>query len=244
MNQTTEFLEAFAQWQETGALDLSASVTVQMDETGPFILFIYAEAANHPAAFDAFYNITSYTQYIPPTNGTLTQVLALAGAAFESSIRTYGETLTHVTDADTMVDIYNIFAAEIASLPDGATATWVPTAVSKNTVVQGENNGGNIIGLSPVAQQLQEWFIVWTDSSQDAQIYEIAAAITEKTTAACQERGTLLPYLFMNTAGNTQDVLDSFGADNVATIKAVAAEYDPTQFFQKLQNKGYLIRDL
>lgn len=245
LNQTSEFLSALAKYQETGESDRKASVTIQMQENGPFILLCYLGAADKPAAFDAFYNISPYTQYVAPVNGTLKAVLSLSAASFPSgNIRFYGETYSHRFSANYSIDAYEIFAAEIANLPSGATGTWVPTAISDYAISQSDKFGGNVLGLEPVSQLWHEWFIMWTDTSQDEEIYTIAASITEKVVAAAEDAGVLLPYIFMNTAGNTQNVLGSFGEDNVAFIKKVAAKYDPAEVFQKYQNKGYLIRDL
>lgn len=222
-----------------------SSVSIQMQETGPFVLLQYSKPAESPAAFDAFYKIPDAQQLIPPTNGSLVSLLEATGGGFEPvGIRTYGETFSHKVDAAFMVEAYDIFAAEIAKLPEGASGSWVPNPVSTNVAKRGERNGGNVIGLTPVPQQWHEWFIAWTDASLDDQITAICDRITAKLTAAAKARGVLLPYLFMNTAGSNQKVLQSFGRKNVETIKKAAAKYDPDGVFQNLQNKGHLVKDL
>ena len=42
------------------------------------------------------------------------------------------------------------------------------------------------------------------------------------------------PFLYMNYAGRFQDVITSYGAENVEFLKRVAAAYDPDQVFQRL----------
>lgn len=44
-----------------------------------------------------------------------------------------------------------------------------------------------------------------------------------------------------NDASRDQNPLASYGAANVAKLKAVARKYDPSQVFQKLQNDGFLL---
>ena len=48
----------------------------------------------------------------------------------------------------------------------------------------------------------------------------------------------------MNDAGYKQKVLKSFGAGNIAKLKRISRLYDPRQVFQKLQNNGFLLRDV
>lgn len=199
---------------------------------------------SHPDIFDAFYNITSFDQLVPPTNGTFIELLNLQNLAFpKAHVRTYGETLSHTVDADFVVEAYEIFANHTANLPPGASAAWVPIAMAAN-VAGGSQANENVLGLSAVPQQWHEWYMVWDDASHDEEILELAENITASLTSAAELKGVLLPYLFMNTAGTGQRVLESFGEGNVNIIKDVASKYDPTAAFQKLQNDGYLLRDL
>lgn len=245
-NQTDEFLHAFAAYQETGQLDTLSSITVQMQENASYALLQYSKPTTHPPVFDAFYNISEFTQFYPPTNGTFSDLMAVANAAFSSdaTVRMYGETFSHKVDADFMVEAHDIFARETAQLPAGVSSIWVPTAIPANVAEHGQQRGGNLLGVEEVAQQWHEWFFLWDDSNQDEQIHELSRTITAKLTAAAKTRGVLLPYLFMNTAGTNQDVLGSFGEENVKTIKKVARKYDPERVFQRLQNDGYLVRDI
>ena len=82
------------------------------------------------------------------------------------------------------------------------------------------------------------------DLAQDTTIWDISQRITQRCTDAVKANDLSLPYLFMNTAGKEQDVLSSYGAENVEFIKATAAKYDPRRVFQSLQNDGFLIRNL
>lgn len=56
-----------------------------------------------------------------------------------------------------------------------------------------------------------------------------------------KRRGTYSPFLYVNYAGQEQNPLCGYGSENVAFIKAVAEEYDPTGVFQKLMPGGFKI---
>jgi hypothetical protein len=86
-------------------------------------------------------------------NGSLLDVLAISGSRFVTGdIRVYGETFSHVGDADLMDELYNIFVEETANLPVNVSGTWVPNPVSATVATIGQQYGGNLLGLSEVAQ--------------------------------------------------------------------------------------------
>ncbi|KAI0854123.1 FAD-binding domain-containing protein [Daldinia vernicosa] len=244
-NQTSDFLRAVAEYQKEGQLDPSSSISVQLLESGPTILLLYNEPVQQAKAFDAFYALGTYQPIVPAFNGSLLDIMALTGSRFSTGeTRTYGETFSHKTDADLMVELYSIFTEETASLPSGASAVWVPNSIAASVATLGKQHGGNLLGLEEVPQQWYEWYITWTEPTQDRAIWDISQRITQRCTDAAKAKDLLLPYLFMNTAGKTQDVLNSYGADNVEFIKAAAAKYDPGRVFQTLQNDGFLVRNL
>ncbi|KAJ0108397.1 hypothetical protein J7T55_005374 [Diaporthe amygdali] len=51
-------------------------------------------------------------------------------------------------------------------------------------------------------------------------------------------------WLYLNYANSSQDVLASYGAENVEFMKKVAAKYDPEQVFQKLCPGGFKVSEL
>ncbi|KAI1476913.1 FAD-binding domain-containing protein [Daldinia eschscholtzii] len=238
---------------------------VQLLETGPTILLLYNKPVQQAKAFDAFYSLESYQPILPAFNGSLLDILALTGSRFSTGeVRTYGETFSHKADVDLMIELYDIFTEETKNLPADASAVWVPNAIPASVATLGKQHGGNLLGLEEVPQQCEppiyfhglflvgtddvlvgyEWYITWTDPAQDTAILDLSQRITQRCTEAAKAKDLLLPYLFMNTAGKTQKVLASYGAENVEFIRTTAAKYDPEQVFQKLQNGGFLVRDL
>jgi hypothetical protein len=47
----------------------------------------------------------------------------------------------------------------------------------------------------------------------------------------------------MNFARGSQNVLASYGAENVRRMQEAVTKYDPEGVFQRLQNGGFLLRD-
>lgn len=59
--------------------------------------------------------------------------------------------------------------------------------------------------------------------------------------AAIEGGGGLLGWTYLNYADQSQDVLASYGEENVRFMREVAARYDPQQVFQKLCPGGFKI---
>ncbi|KAI3329235.1 FAD-binding domain-containing protein [Xylariaceae sp. AK1471] len=244
-NQTIDFFNAFAEYQRQGQLDPKTSISVQILETGPTLLMLYSGLVQQPQAFAPFYALGPYQPILSPTNGSFLDVLALSGSRFVTGdIRVDGETFSHISDADLMNDLYSIFVEETANLPTNVTGTWVPNPISPTVATIGQQYDGNLLGLSEVSQVWYEPFITYQDPAHDGLVREVTAQYTQRCIAAAKARSLDLPYLFANTAGREQKVLQSYGDENVAYMKSVAAKYDPESIFQKLQSDGFLLRDV
>lgn len=53
--------------------------------------------------------------------------------------------------------------------------------------------------------------------------------------------GALRDYIFLNYAGREQQVIASYGPDNVRKMRDVSKRYDPDRVFQELVPGGYKI---
>jgi hypothetical protein len=77
---------------------------------------------------------------------------------------------------------------------------------------------------------------------EDAAIHKAVCTISERTKGLARDRDLLLDFILPTFAGKKQNVMRSYGEDNVRKMKEVAAKYDPDGVFQKLQNDGFLLR--
>ncbi|KAI2628920.1 hypothetical protein GGS21DRAFT_545393 [Xylaria nigripes] len=243
-NQTVDFFKAFAEYQKEGQLSPGNNIVVQIPKTGPVLLMLSTSAEPQSQAFAPFYALEPHQTIVPPSNGSLLDVLAIGASRFTENVRVCGETFSHVSDADLLNDLYNIFVEETANLPGNVNATWVPNPISSNVATVGKQNGGNLLGLSEVAQVWYESYIIYDDPAHDDLVREVTERVTQKCIAKAKERNLDLPYLFASTAGKEQKVLQSYGDANVAFMKGVAAKYDPNGVFQKLLKDGFLLRDV
>ena len=77
-------IDAFAQWQKTGASDVKSTVALIIGLETTTLGLIYSAAAEKPAVFAPFYDITPAVLAIPPVNGTVKSITDILGATFSN----------------------------------------------------------------------------------------------------------------------------------------------------------------
>ena len=85
--------------------------------------------------------------------------------------------------------------------------------------------------------------IEWEEKADDKAALSIIHTFTDQVERIAKQHGVYLVSKAMNDSGYKQQVLKSYGEDNVAKLKGISRLYDPRQVFQKLQNNGFLLRD-
>jgi hypothetical protein len=223
--------------------DPLARVDINIYTDGPKLLMLYNGAVPSDGVFDAFLNLdVPYEPLGPPTNGTYLELQEIQSIRFiEDHVYNYGETFSHTINKTFMAEIEKLFLElmeEPSATYENFTYLWVPVAMPAAIMTD-----DNVLGVEPVEQQWHEWMIEWVNDEDSDAMLQLGRDVTAKLTAAAEEAGALLPYIFMNTAGGKQKVLQSFGVDNVAFMKKVAKKYDPAGVFQ-LQYDGWLLRDV
>ena len=140
---------------------------------------------------------------------------------------------------------------------EGLVLTNVFQPMSSLAMKESQKNGGTPLGLEPVGQQctlLSSLSVFpktngtgflsmadWKNAEDEDRVREATRKIVDVAEATAKQAGAYLPYRYSNYASRDQDPLSSYGADNVARLKEIAAQYDPEGVFQKLQNGGWLL---
>lgn len=89
----------------------------------------------------------------------------------------------------------------------------------------------NAFGLTPAWSHV----IPWNGSVANRDFVNSAVETYSKSL------DTNIEYRFLNYAHGNQNPLGSYGSENVARMKKVAAKYDPTGVFQQLMPGGFKI---
>ncbi|KAI4122337.1 MAG: hypothetical protein LQ338_005876 [Usnochroma carphineum] len=213
-------LDAFAQWQEKGASDLKSTVALIIGLETTTVGLIYSEPAEKPAAFAPFYGIPSAAVAVPATNGTVLSLTQILGTTFSN------EPLRSKIDAQLYKDVYTFWREQASTVHDatGANMTFTLQPIPENLVDQGWTT-----------------LVDWQNASDDETVRAAPIATSEKWKELGEQRGSYIPFLFMNDGSRDQSPLSLYGEANVAKLKAVSQKYDPSQTFQTLQNDGFLL---
>lgn len=114
--------------------------------------------------------------------------------------------------------------------------------ISYGAITAGEEQGGNVLGLS---KDPQTWFVVdagWNKTADDQTVHRAMRSFSDGVEDKAKEKEAYLPYIFMNDASWDQDVLGHYGEKNVQRLKEVQRKYDPERVFQRLVPGGFKLK--
>lgn len=83
--------------------------------------------------------------------------------------------------------------------------------------------------------------IDWSDAADDKDISAVVEAAIEKLALYTREVRADNEWIYLNYALPSQDVISSYGQENVKKMRAASQNYDPDEVFQKRVVGGYKI---
>lgn len=212
---------------------------VTNDTIGTLLNIVYLDPVVAPEAFAPFHNIST------TFDTTAIQSLSkfMSGAVLPAIPRWDFHTTSFQPSKEVYDEIYKIITnpEELASLKNLTAGSIVLgfQPISAAVAAHGVERGGNALGLNPVSQTWMVSDTAWWNKADTKAAVNVPASIFGKIDVATKSLGKYEDYLFMNDAGRGQPVIASYGAENVAKLKAVQAKYDPNLVFQKLVTGGY-----
>jgi hypothetical protein len=244
-DQFPALISAFAQYQ-LGPQDPDASIMIQAPLTnssfGVLLNIAYARPAVNPAAFDAFKKIP-----VALDSTSIRSYSSLISAASNPDVgqlpRWDWRTTTLAANATLYTEAYNITtkAPELQTLSKLQSGTFVfnMQPIPPQTIRAAKALGGNSLGLNDEPQVWIQYLMAWWHEEDDHKAYTSSKAIMDRVDKAADKANESLDYVFMNDASQDQNVIPSYGAENIAAMKKVQARYDPTRAFQKLVQGGF-----
>ncbi|KAI8957385.1 FAD-binding domain-containing protein [Daldinia sp. FL1419] len=234
-------LKALAEVQEKMEGDSKAGIQMTCSPDGFTVAFVYGEPTNDPAVFAPFANIKPLSERTPPTNGTTLEFIQLQSPPQpEASRDTVG--VTTIPDADMYLDLYNKYLT-INAANNGTSAAFllVIQTLGAAAARAADCNGGNVLGTSKRALTLWNPISTWTDPADDKQVHSVLTQIGDYVKSRSQARKLYDPFIFANIAARDQNVLASYGSQNLNFLRTVSQKYDRSGTFQRLQNGGFLV---
>jgi hypothetical protein len=84
----------------------------------------------------------------------------------------------------------------------------------------------------------------WKNKEDDDTVIETFKKALERIDEDATNRGTAVPYKFMNYTYSFQDPISSYGNDNVQKMLEVSKKYDPEGLFQQGVPGGFKFRQV
>ena len=208
----------------------------------------YTKPVQNPSS--SFDELLAIKPELPKTNtlrlANLTSLTTELEAA--ADLRDLFATLTFANDADIIAEVYAMSQKLLEPIKTTKGLNWItmfqplPSIISQHS----QERGGNVLGLDRAKgnQVLFLFFVQWDDASKDAQIQTAASTFVKQIQQLTASKGKANDWIYLNYALADQDVLGSYGPENVALLKAASRKYDPSGVFQKLVPGGFKISSL
>ncbi|KAI1499597.1 putative FAD-binding oxidoreductase [Biscogniauxia marginata] len=237
--------DAMLEYQTVAQKDPYANLMLQafpLNSTiGVIVNMVYLKPVESPSVFAPFYNITTAADTTKLQ--TLTEFLASQTAAelprldwfatsFKPDAALFGTLQQILTSAPELDVIRSLTAGSIA-------LGWQP--ISTSAVQAGHARGGNALGLESANQTWLVLDVGWWDAEDDATARNATKSIIDKVETAAKSADKYVDYIFMNDASVEQPVIEHYGADSLAKLRAAQKRYDPHLVFQNLVPGGFKI---
>ncbi|KAI2607915.1 putative FAD-binding oxidoreductase [Hypoxylon sp. NC1633] len=235
--------DAMYQYQSVANKDPYANIMLQAFPTngsiGAILNIVYLKPEKEPEAFAPFRNIKPIADLTKLQ--TLTELMLGAplpeltrvnwfSASFTTDRKLFGTVADLVTKAPEIEKLQSLTAGSLAF-------GWQP--ISSSAVHAGQAQGGNALGLQAVNQTWIVLDVGWWSPKDDKLAHDYTASIISKIDGASKKSGHYVDYIFMNDAAADQPVIEHYGQENVAKLKATARKYDARRVFQKLASGGF-----
>ncbi|KAF7854228.1 hypothetical protein EAF04_010525 [Stromatinia cepivora] len=244
--ETPKLLDAFAEYSSSPDLDTRSFVlltTLYAPNAGYIATsdFSYTEAIEKPPVFDNFLNIPNISANLRISN--LTDFSVSLGSSTPNSLRQTSIAVTIKPSKSLLQQIYLLWNETVPQVSSAAnlvySLTLQPLPASMLNI--GDLNGGNILGLNGSDGPLVVLTLTaqYTSAESDSIIESTTRQLTTAIKTLASGTGDLNPWVYLNYADRTQDVISSYGSANVKKMRAVSARVDPWGFFQKVQPGGF-----
>ncbi|KAI0873353.1 FAD-binding domain-containing protein [Hypoxylon argillaceum] len=198
-----------------------------------------------PPAFEEFFQLKSLiAPLVRTTDGPildLVPVLDHVGQTVLPARRAINAVTTKV-DPQLYVDVHKRYIALLRNNTLQTDLSYTIQAIPRYVAEIGQGRrGGNSLGLSSTVSKGWACLGEWLHESMDSMSEQHVLSLGDTIRSVAGQEDNLLGYIFMNDAGASQRVIESYGTENGRYMKAVATKYDPTGVFQKQRNGGFFL---
>lgn len=153
-------------------------------------------------------------------------------------------TTTFIASEDMIQASYNAFDLSTPLVKDIPGISWSivlePLPPSLYTRYGAKKNS---LGLDQASETLVVFLIsaAWSDAAHDQQVYSAAAILVENIENKAKSLAAYAPFVYANYAAPWQDVIQSYGTENVRKLRRLRDKVDPQHFFTNKLKGGFKI---
>lgn len=247
-----ELYRAYSDFASTESPDDKAHIIVAsvfIQGTGELATtnLYYSKPVVNPPALQPF-------TAVQPQYSTTLRIDSLVGLAQEqSSVSTNGQrqwffTTSVCVDQQLMLDIHELWLQTVATLQEepGMLISLVFHPVTKGLITNSQKRGENSLGIDDSDGTFTVILLntIHNDASSDTIVSTSILGLISKIENLATERQLAARYRFLNYAWKDQKVLESYGKDSIAKLKAASKKYDAAQFFQTTVTGGFKLSEI
>ncbi|KAI4871004.1 hypothetical protein F4820DRAFT_741 [Hypoxylon rubiginosum] len=238
-------LDAVSKLASADPYDEFASVTMNIVYGADGTLSVqnglqYTRAVEYPAFLKPLTDIPHSSDTLRV--GNLTNFASEGVAGNPDGLRTLLATTTHGTSLEMFTAAFNAWNKSNAAFAGTsilqARLFWEPYP---QATYQKAASGSNVLGLSGDQGALVVVGVAaaWSNASEDALMNQLAQTVVTNIDTAAKKLGQHYEYKYLNYASPWQDVIQSYGAANMAKLRNMSKKYDPRGIFQKNVPGGF-----
>ncbi|KAF2744280.1 putative FAD-binding oxidoreductase [Sporormia fimetaria CBS 119925] len=236
--------KAMYEYQSVAVKDPKANLMLQglvsKDTAVALLNLIYLAPEESPEAFAPFYHVEPLSDSTKISS--LTEFHAGQGpTGFPPRVDWRSTSFTPDASLYEKLSQLSVESSALGSITnvDSGVFAFGMQPISTSTIEAGFARGGNALGLQNTNQT---WWVTdagWAKEADDDAVHLAVMNMVDAIQAEAEAADAHVPYIFMNDASYDQNVIGSYGADNVARLRAVSAKYDPHRVFQDLVPGGF-----
>ncbi|EIT72688.1 hypothetical protein AO1008_03642 [Aspergillus oryzae 100-8] len=228
---TSELLQALMKHHGAIESDEKSSLLLTCNNQGSALVSFYCDAVDKlPAVFEPFEHIPATSQSLP--RGVYS-TYELLGVIEDLAVPGHVCHNFRTMSSQPSLEVYEtaervrVEQSDLLSDVEGLRIKNVIQPMSSISIKQSRKVGGNPLGLEEVGQQ---YFLVmadWNNPADGDRVRQAMRHIVDAAEATAKANGTYLPYQYCNYASLDQDPLESYGAENLERLRAIASKCDP-----------------
>jgi hypothetical protein len=197
---------------------------------------IYTKPNLHPPVYQQLFAVPNVTNTMHLTK---LHTLANETATPQDNFLFYTTTLGASTK---LLDrIFEIGNSSFYDFQVPGNVTWILTLEPLPTVILKHGTGKDSLGMSTDNGNgmILLFTAIWSNTAYGASVKSRAATVMSEIHGAAREMDLLQRFRYANYANEKQNPIASYGAENEAFLRKVAAKYDPAGVFQKQVPGGF-----